>query len=203
MKTQELCPQALLDDEYYPESLDLDQLTFDQLVAGELEICTLPDLSKAEKNTRLQILKLLAYFRNTLPQHTLLDVYKAVILKVEKGLFSWSPLLVSKVEKMLDRAVGRSKVQKGGMEKIKSKEEISGSRETIDKKEVGLLTSQGDRVVYCLEYNKGKCNKGQTHEGKFAGKECIKHHICKACLTIDKEKRNHQEGDLSCPNKNK
>lgn len=126
---------------------------FEQLVTGELEICTLPEISKKEKNTRLEILKLLAYFRNALPQSAIIEVYKAIILKIEKGILSWSESLTGKVEKMLDRAVSRNKNMRGVEKQSKIKEEAAAKEMNKDKvrKEFGLLTNQGERIIYCLE----------------------------------------------------
>lgn len=198
LKTSELCAQAVLDEEHYPGNYELDELSFDQLVAGELEICTMTDISKQEKNSRLNILKLLAYFANSLPQSAILDVYKAVILKVEKGLFAWSSELVSKVESMLDRAVSRMRTSKGTKSDSTNKENGENAK---NKKELGILTKQGEKIIYCLDYNRGQCDKTSSHKGKFAGKEVVKQHVCKVCLATDKEQRSHKEGDEVCPNK--
>lgn len=197
MKTSELCPQALLDEEYYPGNYNLEDLSFKQLVAGELEICTLPDIAKTEKRTRLKILKLMAYFSNTLPQKNIMEIYKAVILKVEKGQFRWSGELISKVESMLDRAVSKNRLKKD-MDRRETTQEKAKT-----KKDNGVQVKSGEKVIYCLDYNKRKCDKDHAHEGKFAGREVWKQHICRICLTVDKEKRSHPEGDENCPNKTK
>lgn len=203
LKTSELCAQAVLDEEYYPGNMSLDCLTFDQLVAGELEICTMKEISKREKNTRLHILKLLAYFANWLPQTKLLDIYKAIILKVEKGIFFWSSELIVKVENMLDRAVSTNNLRKEN----ETKDKDGPVRDKVDrqkdknKKDPGILIKSGEKVIYCLEFNKNKCDKDGSHEGKFAGKEVTKLHVCRSCLTIDKEKRFHADGDGKCPHR--
>lgn len=111
LKTSELCAQAVLDEEHFPGSILLEDLSFNQLVAGELEICTMCDVSRRERTARLKILKLLAYYASLLSQGSLIEIYKAVILKIEKGLFAWSTEIVEKTENMLDRAVSKSKFQ--------------------------------------------------------------------------------------------
>lgn len=204
LKTSELCAQAVLDEEHCPSSIPLEELTFAQLVAGELEICTMKDVTKKERFSRLNILKLLAYFAAILPQNILIETYKAVILKIEKGLFAWSSQIVEKTENMLDRAVSKYKVQK---EPEMIRTERSGDRNNFEKqkdktrKDPGIQLKSGDKVVYCADYNKNKCDKDNSHEGKFLGREVMKLHICKQCLTIDKEKRFHPEGDEKCPHK--
>lgn len=198
LKTSELCAQAVLDEEHYPGNHELEELSFDQPVAGELEICTMKEIAKKERQVRLRILKLLAYFTNILSQTAILDVYKVVILKVEKGLFSWSNDLVIKAENMLDRAVSKMRTHKYEKPEKDIKENKMKDK---NKKEIGLATKQGDKVVYCLDYNKGQCDKMNSHIGKFAGKEVLKHHVCRTCLATDKEQRTHPEGDETCPNK--
>lgn len=200
LKTSELCAQAVLDEEHYPGNYSLEELSFEQLVAGELEICTLRDISNEEKQVRLKILKSLAYFSQTLTQRAIMEVYKAVILKVEKGLFTWSTDLVTKVEHMLDRAVSKINWKK---DKERGKDQLEKEKHDRKKKELGIPAKNGERIIYCADYNKNKCDKESSHEGKFGGKECTKHHVCRVCLNTDKEKRFHPETDDSCPCKNR
>lgn len=204
LKTSELCAQAVLDEEYYPGSHSLESLSFDQLVAGELEICTMLDISRKEKMIRLKILKLLAYFAGIVAQSTIIEVYKAVILKVEKGIFSWSSELVEKMENMLDRAVSKSKISAEIEEQKKEKAvEKNANRENKEKvqKDPGIQLKNGDTIVYCADYNKNKCEKSNPHDGKFMGREVMKYHVCNVCLTADKEKRFHRESEDKCPHK--
>lgn len=203
LKTSELCPQAVLDEEHFPGNYSLEELTFEQLVAGELEICTLPDIGSQEKEVRMQNLKLFAYFAVLLPQSVILDVYKAVILKVEKGLFKWCPSLTRKTEAMLDRAVSKNRSKNVQTKTDQEKSEKMKEKFIKDKprKELGFESKQGEKVIYCLDFNKGKCEKEQSHMGKFGGKDVLKQHICRACLVTEKEKRSHSEIDETCPNK--
>lgn len=202
IKTSELCAQAVLDEEHCPGSFSLEDLTFNQLVAGELEICTICDISRKERTVRLKILKLLAYYASILPQLVLIDIYKAVILKVEKGLFKWSSELVKKTENMLDRAVSKNKLQKEMDNRKIEKGATNEKTKDRNKKELGLPLKSGERIVYCADFNRSRCDKEPVHEGKFAGKEVTKHHVCKTCLTLDKEKKFHAENEDKCPHKN-
>lgn len=202
LKTSELCAQAMLDEEYCPGTHTLDSLSFDKLVAGELEICTRKGILKNEKTARLKILKLLAYYAHWLSQSTLIDVYKAIILKIEKGIFSWSSEVVEKAENMLDRSVSKNKIHKEGdpQKDHKNLERLDKTKDKL-KKEPGIQLKNGDRIIYCADFNRNKCDKQSSHEGTFGGKEVTKFHVCKTCLTTDKEKRFHPENDDNCPNK--
>lgn len=199
LKTSELCAQAVLDEEHCPGSFALEDLSFNQLVAGELEICTACEISKPERNARLRILKLLAYYASLLSQPAIIEIYKAIILKVEKGLFTWSPETVIKAENMLDRAVSKAKFQGENSARRPEKQVERGKDKS--RKDLGIVLKTGEKVIYCADFNKGRCDKENNHEGKFGGKEVTKHHVCRVCLTIDKEKRSHAEGDEKCPNK--
>lgn len=134
-----------------------------------------------------------------------MEVYKAVILKIEKGLFTWSSDIIKKAENMLDRAVSKYKLRKENDNKKVDREDYDKRSDQKIKektrKELGLPTRSGEKVIYCLEFNKHKCEKDGSHEGKFAGKDVVKQHVCRVCLNQDKEKRNHAESDPVCPNK--
>lgn len=201
LKTSELCAQAVLDEEYCPGTHSLEDLSFDQLVAGELEICTMTDIPKKEKMARLKILKLLAYFASLVPQKVLLEIYKAVILKIEKGIFTWSAEIVEKTENMLDRAVSKNKSESQKETETQRSNKLPDKNKDKARKEPGIQLKNGDRVVYCADFNKNKCDKDNSHEGKFGGKEVIKLHVCRNCLIMDREKRSHPETDEKCPNK--
>ena len=58
--SDELFAHAALDDDIYRQK-ELKDLSFNLLVAGELEIITSEKISKRERNTRLEVLKMLAY----------------------------------------------------------------------------------------------------------------------------------------------
>lgn len=146
----------------------------------------------------------MAYFASILPQKTLIEVYKAVILKIEKGLYHWSKGIVEKTESMLYRAVSKSKSQRSETQfRSDSSTDKFMPEKNRDKnrKEPGIQTKTGDKVVYCAEFNKNKCEKESHHEGKFMGKDFMKMHICRQCLSVDKEKQFHSEKDDKCPHK--
>lgn len=129
-------------------------------------------------------------------------LYKAVILKIEKGMFTWSSEIVEKTENMLDRAVSKNRMQREN-EVQKDSRNLDKAEKIKDKnkKEPGIQLKNGDRVVYCADFNKNRCEKQASHEGRFGGKDVIKLHVCRICLVTDKEKRCHPETDDTCPNK--
>lgn len=56
-------------------------------------------------------------------------------------------------------------------------------------------------IFYCADFNRGKCSFETSHQGKWAGKDVMKLHICKKCLAEDGQKKAHSEQDELCHNK--
>ena len=83
----ELHAHAALDPEVGDK--DLKELTFNLLVAGELEIILDPRIKIKEKETRLELLRHLAYKHEYLSRAEIMNQYKGFISKVEKGRYKW------------------------------------------------------------------------------------------------------------------
>ena len=52
-----------------------------------------------------------------------------------------------------------------------------------------------DRTKYCLEFNRGKCEFKDSHEGKLRGQDVFKMHICRKCLVNKGLEVRHAEKD--------
>ena len=65
------------------------ELPFHLLVAGELEIITSRHISHKEKQTRLEVLKKLAYKSEFLNLQDVIAQYVNFLQEVEKGKFKW------------------------------------------------------------------------------------------------------------------
>lgn len=182
---QELYPHQLLNYEFTNKEVAFKDLTFAMLVAGEMEIIALDDVSQDEKDMRIELLKKLAYHSAYLEHDTLLDIYATFVGNIEKGVISWnSKRALERLEQnMLLRSINKQK----------------NIAKVSPKKEERALP----KVVYCLDYNKGRCSEQDSHEGKWNGQVCLKNHICSRCLKADGSKRNHPETDKDCPSKNK
>ena len=76
-------------DEAMGGEKEFQDLTFNLLVTGELEIVTSEHIGDKERNTRLQVLKKLAYSREFLPLPDILNQYACFISKIEKGKYRW------------------------------------------------------------------------------------------------------------------
>lgn len=184
---QELYPHQLLNFEFTNKELTFKDLTFPLLVAGEMEILGVSEISQEEKNARIEVLKKLAYHSAYLDIETILDIYATFVGNVEKGIMSWdSKRALERLEQtMLLRTISK---QKNGQK----------SEGKLPKKDKYI-----PKVVYCLDYNKGRCSELDSHDGKWNGQACIKHHVCSRCLKYEGIKRAHPESDAECPNKSK
>ena len=158
----EVFTHAALDDELGER--DINMLPFNLLVAGELEIISDKKISKEERDTRLQVLKKLAYKAEHLPNDEILNQYVSFIRKVEKGKYKWG--LKSHL-----RAFDQQLVYV-----------VSVRVQKIETRSRSKLQSFNDRKKYCQDFNKGVCKFTSGHEGKLNGLTVFKLHVCKLCL---------------------
>lgn len=177
-----------------------DKLPFHHLVAGELEVISRRSCGEEERQARLGILKYLAYHFAYLDTMELREQYDAIMKRVERGELRWNNNLPRRIHKSLtfrretihaERQVTDGNTRSGDAKAKKVRQDKSEK----SKKEVD------DEVVYCADYNRGKCEFSTSHMGKWSGREVMKLHICKRCLVEDGVKRAHTENDDKCPKK--
>ena len=165
-------------------------LSFHFLVAGELEIINQDRLSKEERTARVRLLKTLCYHREYLDIAELRDQYDATFKTIERGEFDWVD--VDELDRQLHtKLTFRATINARGKETGRQ----GGTREV--KSEPG---SDSNRIIYCQDFNMGKCPFTEHHEGIFSKKKVTKWHVCKQCLIQDNyTKRFHPETDPACP----
>ena len=152
------------------------EISFNLLVAGELEILTNFKISKKERFTRLEVLKKLAYKAEHLPQEEITRLYSNFINKVERGVFKWgSKSDLRSFEQQLVYSISVDTRRQEGKNKRSAKFE--------------------ERKKYCLDYNRGTCKFDKGHEGRINGQTFFKLHVCKRCLVQDGLEVNHPEKD--------
>ena len=90
-------------------------LSFNLLVAGELEIIMSERIGRKKQCTRLEILKKLAYKHEFLPINDVLAQYKNFLQQVEKGKYAWgskSSILAFEQQLMYNVSLERNRVSK-------------------------------------------------------------------------------------------
>ena len=160
------------------------ELSFNLLVAGELEIISSNSISSKEQFSRMQVLKKLAYKAEFLPLSDILSQYANFLQKVEKGKFKWgsrSDLVQFEQQLMYNISIERSRVNEHRWDREKRKGRVQPVKD--------------ERKKYCLDYNRGNCNLPSPHEGTINGIKVLKHHICKKCLVEEGTERSHAEKD--------
>ena len=186
--SNELYAHAALEDKVGGDR-DLLSLSFNLFMAGELEIIVDERMPKAEKRTRLEVLKMLAYKHEHLSREEVLNQYASFMRKVEKDKFKWgSEIHLQKFEQQLvyTLSVDAHKYEKGRQFKKLDKK--------FDDKKFE------ERKKYCLDFNRGKCRFKESHKGWLNNRQVWKLHVCKKCLVEQGTEANHTE--LDCP-KNK
>ena len=172
-------------DEALGGEREFNELSFNLLVAGEIEIINSQQISKKEIYSRLEVLKQLAYKHEVMSLRDILSQYASFVSKVEKGRFRWgSKRDLAAFEQQLMYTISIDRNQK----------EQGGTSRTYDKLK-GKPMGKEERKKYCLDYNKGLCKLQSPHEGSLNGVTVTKHHICKHCLIDEGVERNHPSKD--------
>lgn len=191
-------PHVKLDSDFV-KSRTFDSLSFHHLVAGELEIISRLPCDSEERSARVGILKYLAYHFAYLDTQEIREQYDAIMKKVERGELTWNSKLAKKVNKSLTFRRDARLAERKSLEEHSKRSEAKDKKPKTEK----VLEKKGkeEEVIYCADYNRNKCEFSTSHLGKWAGKEVMKLHICKKCLSEDGLKKAHPETDDKCPKK--
>ena len=90
-----------LDSKHVQEKV-FDKLSFNLLIAGELEIISMEGISDLERRARTNIAKTLCYHKKYLGDHDLRSGYDDILKQVEQGVLHWSDDLGRKLHEHLD-----------------------------------------------------------------------------------------------------
>ena len=156
-------------DETMGGDRQFNDLSFNLLVAGELEIISSRKISEKEKSSRIELLKILAYRHQVIPLNEVLTQYAGFLSKIEKGKYKWgSKRDLSTFKQQLVYSVSMD------MSRVSSVNTSAGQGGAKDSKE--------EKKKYCWEYNRSSCNLSSPHEGWLGNVKVMKYHLCKKCL---------------------
>ena len=144
----------------------------------------------------MQLAKTTGYHKQYLSDEDLRNGYDAILKKIEQGTETWSFTLGEELHKYYDyraNVIMRSKLEDNS-------ERIGTERHASPPKDKGKVPEDEKKPIFCMEYNKKKCEHDSSHEGNFAGNKCIKWHICRRCLRFN-EIKHHAEDDACCSRK--
>ena len=181
-----------------------EKLTFPLLVAGELELALQDNISEEERRARVGIAKTICYHRKYLSEDELKIGYDIILKSVEQGQADWSSALQEDLHKFYDyraMAILREK-NTSGMSEDRKRPAFQGSPKDQESKEEDEAPMADDtgKIIYCLDFNNGKCSHDKAHAGKWKGKKVMKWHICKNCIRKGKIQQ-HKDSDPECKNK--
>lgn len=165
-------PHKKLATRWVPSRLQMNQLTFEHVVAGELAIiqrATDPE----EVRSRLHILQKVAYWNmQNEGWSRVREVYMSILHSIEEGEATFKSTF-NEYDPMFP--VKRSTMQ---------------NKKQITRKE----------TFWCKAYNKGQCSEESPHKAMVAGMERTVQHICANCWKQGKKER-HPDSDPTCPQK--
>ena len=151
------------------------------LSAGEINICSMSDVSDKERKARLNLLGDVLFNSAFYQWHAILRFHAAVLGEIECGNMQWGDDYHRLEQQMLmPYPLSKSKNEKQGERSGRGKGSSYSGKNSGD-----------DRVVFCADYQKKTCSYNDTHQGWFFGNKVTLHHICSSCLKVANQKVRH------------
>ena len=188
-------PHSKLNREFV-QQMAFDDLPLNIFAAGEIELI-LSTRSEAEKLARLKVLLICLYHSQFLEMEEIREQYDVIMKRVERGELHWTDNLPDKIDRAMDRRARLT--EKSNL--VMVKQSTSKSKKIKkNKEERPIVKVNSEEFIYCMKYNKGDCLEGNTHTGKFMGREnVLKHHVCRRCFIEKGVKVGHAQIDDRCP----
>lgn len=171
---------------------DLDLRAF---TAGELEIIQGVPAHSQEQAGRTDLLQKLLYLSGAYDWSIILNVYAAVVGRIERGLQNWGNDFSQIIQMVLAQESGRK-----GATKYKLNSKINSAEHFKIPGVTSASGSSSEWVYFCSKFQRNSCGETNDHAGTFRGKSVRYQHICAKCWQKDKIKRAHPESSSDCPN---
>ena len=168
------------------ESVDFDDLAFDQYVFGETCILNKKGIDKKEKETRTYLMKRISKLIPKFGFSKAKELYREVLQSIEKGEFAWDDWYkIQRIENEIK------------FDHVRIEDTIF---EKLNPNAVKNIkpTAKLPEKVWCKAFNKGNCTFQTHHKGKFNGQEVKVWHICRVCYSKDKSVKMHRENSDEC-----
>ena len=191
-RTQQLCPQEYLRLEHVRDPIKYDDLDLRLFVSGELNIIDRDDILQPEWCGRLNLLKHILYLAGYYEWYGCLQLYTTIINQIELGIKSWSSdFSEERALVLLPYAQPNRRERPQATQPVRRNQNQNRNSDTPD-----------SRVWFCRPYQKGDCNKPESHRAFVQGRGPVTvQHICAKCYLTDKTKSFPPENSDSCPNK--
>ena len=182
VKKTQSWPHNHLDPQFVHHIPKFADLTWDQLVAGELSVIA-DTKSDRQRMGRIKLLRQLAYWKvRTADFSRVKKLYAAIVSRIEQGKAKWdSDFELMEIMVMGDTGNGGQKSSFGG-----NKPNKSDSKNTY----------------FCKKFQTGECSqslKNNGHTGQLGSRTVFMVHICAACWLKDKKQERHPEKSDTCP----
>ena len=140
-----------------------------------------------EKETRIHLMQRISKLNSKFGFEVAKELYRDTLNSIEKKEFKWGNIPeIQRIEMDIK------------FSNIKFESESDFDRKTRKTLKKGGKDKSPD-VVWCKDFNFGKCTIQTHHKGKFNGEQVKEWHICKACWTNKSEKKFHKINSEECP----
>ena len=176
-----------LDYAYRSKSVAFNKLTYNQYIAGESKIIRICE-NLDELQGRLRIMNKIAYAMDESGEWEFCrEYYAAVLVSIETGEEPWTSSF-RRFENMLPR-------------KLINVSSTKYRNSDIRSKQGGSNRPRIPEIIFCKEFQKGKCPETGDHAGKYKDERLTVtlRHICTKCWLKIKQKLKHPESSGACP----
>lgn len=161
--------------------------------AGELEIINSAELDRKEKAGRFKLLQNLLYLAGSYEWSVILQVYAAIVGRIERGLESWQGEFTQIIQMVLAQESHKKPIR--GPRPYKS---IQGHDFNAGGSAPNTALTR-DWAYFSSKFQRNACPELKEHQGNFKGKPVVFQHICAKCWQTDRAKRFHPESAPECP----
>ena len=169
----QLWPHSYLSLAYVSKDRNYDELTLAEFAAGYASILQLKTLPPDERTARLDHFVVLMYLVTQFAWPAVREFHAAVLFEIECGRARWGDSFAH-LESRLLRATG------------KPVSNPSPSR-------------QSSAVLFCRDFQTGKCTHSKDHYGMIRNERKWLQHICAKCWTSSRTIARHTEFSEDCP----
>ena len=158
-RTPQLCPQEYLRVEHVRDPIKYDDLDLRLFVSGELNIIDRDDILQREWHGRLNLLKHILYLAGFYEWRGCMQLYPTIINQIELGIKSWSSdFSEEQALVLLPYAQPNRRERPQATEPVRRNQNQNRNSDTPD-----------SRVWFCGPYQKGDCNKPESHRAFVQG----------------------------------
>lgn len=186
VKFPQIWPHASFETEFAEKRACVDELSFDEFVAGETATILRQSASESERSGRLNLLTKLAYYKASYEWPALLKLYKTWLLQIELGKRDWQDSTQILELPILMHTVRVKKSQNvSSVKKVKAHDGEKGDRD--------------ETIWFCSLWQRNKCKQSSPHVLNVRGQSRSVQHICASYWLKDRVKRVHPECSSACP----